>query len=285
MDTGELFHYCDLEAAQGILERRCLWATDIRFLNDASEFELARENALGARNQVLEALSTNPIYGAVQQFFDDLELHQFQQSSFRVFTACFCEDEDDISLWRTYGKNGEGYNIGFDQRGLQRLVNKDNTLTLIQVKYGMGQFLDEFRQLLDSCALKMRDHLPLPEGYEVLLKSFLIESFIDLALSFKHESFASEKEWRLVACKPVSAGSGAVPDHRYRASSNYIIPYVEIELDGSADALIVSLCAGPKRYRHVALEGLQEYVLGKKLKDRYTSLKLKASAIPFRSFG
>ena len=38
---GLLYHYTSLEALKAIVESKCFWATNVRFLNDSSEFQHA----------------------------------------------------------------------------------------------------------------------------------------------------------------------------------------------------------------------------------------------------
>jgi hypothetical protein len=41
--TKVLYHYTTTDALLGILQAGSLWATDIRFLNDSTEFTFARD--------------------------------------------------------------------------------------------------------------------------------------------------------------------------------------------------------------------------------------------------
>jgi len=45
-NNSGLFHYTNLEALRGILESGTLWATDARYLNDSSEFQLMWDKIL-----------------------------------------------------------------------------------------------------------------------------------------------------------------------------------------------------------------------------------------------
>src|ERR1035441_8491044 len=111
MDT--LFHYTTAAGLLGILKGSNIWATDLRFLNDAQE-------AVYARDMVIEAVTTmeNPVHRpehwahehgepALEEFgrYQGFVLNEMRNSEFGVYVTCFCESGDLLSQWRGYGKD------------------------------------------------------------------------------------------------------------------------------------------------------------------------------------
>jgi len=104
-----LYHYTTLEGLTGILGSTGLWASDVRFVNDASELSYA--SAL-IGNEVVAAISESE---AVRPH---LHLHSEMANPFEIgrrpFVACFCEEGDLLSQWRGYRAAESGFSLGFD---------------------------------------------------------------------------------------------------------------------------------------------------------------------------
>ena len=112
-DPELLYHYTDARGLLGILTSGHLWATEARYLNDASEldytFQLFDEFVTGAiassPSVLVEMLQQASTVGR-EAWRDDV----------LCFVACFCEDKDLLSQWRAYAHGVGGYAIGFKRR-------------------------------------------------------------------------------------------------------------------------------------------------------------------------
>jgi hypothetical protein len=107
-----------------------------------------------------------------------------------------------------------------------------------------------------------------------------------MAARYKHPSFSSEREWRLVVTRNAVDDNGGVYGECYRPDSNYLIPYVSVKLNGRLPEFIPSVCAGPKRYRMLAVAGLKGFLAQSDLlsSGEGCGIVVRASEIPFRSF-
>src|SRR4051812_30632105 len=92
-----LYQYTDATGLMGILHSGAVWATDARFLNDATELEYFRqavhETASGARTSLRTAHAV--------RFADELlenRNDQFFMGS--IYVASFSADPDVLSQWR-----------------------------------------------------------------------------------------------------------------------------------------------------------------------------------------
>jgi hypothetical protein len=106
-----LHHYTTLNGLKGITSTSSLWASDVRYMNDASELayavdliaELVRGRLAEVEDQVLrEVLPTRHGFANAFEF------------GARPFVACFCEEEDLLSQWRGYRGGETGYSLGMD---------------------------------------------------------------------------------------------------------------------------------------------------------------------------
>ena len=114
--NGLLHHYTTADGLKGIIENNQLWATSAYFLNDSAEITYG----YGVLKEVLDDwLAKNPrpegsvtlglARGLYRFFGEDL----LNRNMIRpIYLACFCEDDNLLSQWRTYGQSG-GYSLGF----------------------------------------------------------------------------------------------------------------------------------------------------------------------------
>jgi hypothetical protein len=117
----EVWHYTTIPGLQGILSSGKIWATDVRFTNDKTEFIHARDVA----NECLRAAkipglpSDFPIEELSKMFdkaFDEGALSPLQNE---VFIASFSAADDLISQWAQYADNSQGVSIAFDLRNIR----------------------------------------------------------------------------------------------------------------------------------------------------------------------
>jgi hypothetical protein len=128
-----LYHYTTQEGLLGILRDKCIWATDIRYLNDASEGQIFTNLFLDELNQRPTTDPEKPpsrlmllaqLMGAVDQPENqaqrvdkvvlNLGLDTFSWIRNQdAFVASFSAEGDLLSQWRAYSGETGGYSIGF----------------------------------------------------------------------------------------------------------------------------------------------------------------------------
>src|SRR4051812_4201029 len=94
-----LYHYTTQAGLLGILETKSIWASEIRFLNDATEFRTALDTVgaeLRTRLNELDSAEGEARGEAIFREFTALE-----EASF--FVLSLTEKGDDLSQWRAYG--------------------------------------------------------------------------------------------------------------------------------------------------------------------------------------
>lgn len=120
-DSDILYHYTSADGLVGILRQHVLWASDSRCLNDTLEFRLGLSIALDTlgRHRGFQPLR-NWVEGVIDTWSRDAGL----------FVVCFSRDGDLLSQWRAYGRDGQGYCLGFDMRNVMTHVEGFHRLRL-----------------------------------------------------------------------------------------------------------------------------------------------------------
>jgi len=196
-----LHHYTTLNGLLGITSSHSLWASDVRYMNDASELsyaadfvsEIVTETLAKVENEVLRPLL--PGYPGFANAFE---------YGARPFVACFCEEEDLLSQWRGYRSGEAGYSLGMDLSNLTALGGLPPNTYLRKVVYDPDEqrrevlnvveiWLRTAESLLDVARdLRSEDVFPYPAIWA------LQEALAEHHLCFKHPAFAEEREWRLI---------------------------------------------------------------------------------------
>jgi hypothetical protein len=128
----------------GILERRCIFATDVWFLNDAAEVRFAQK-------RMLERLRERSDLDANRGWLEELlDIGSDSNRADSLFVTSFCEEPDLLSQWRGYG-NG-GFAIGFEAERLAELEDRAGELSLVRVEYGHEQGRPRLRRVFEEIA-------------------------------------------------------------------------------------------------------------------------------------
>jgi hypothetical protein len=134
MPDGPLYHYTSLNGFLGIINSQEIWASNIFYLNDQSElyqainlFHAELDSRIGPLREELSKLNpraigpeTNPKVVNVSakiQFLETVKstaLTVVENKSIQIYISSFTALEDDLSQWRSYSSDGNGFSIGFD---------------------------------------------------------------------------------------------------------------------------------------------------------------------------
>jgi len=210
-----LFHYTSAESFLGILDSDSLWASQLRYLNDAAELVYANELIADVLSARLKRCSKNMqnVLQSVGEILPQVEYESY------LYAASFSEDGDLLSQWRAYGDAGGGYAVGVRIRdvhptALSPLVRK--------VEY------DEAAQraIVEGMVCRLPSDVETPDTVTLGLAGR--ELMADLALAgvfFKHGSFHEEKEWRALTIAMKTDRSIL-----FRAAGGIIVPFVPVSL-------------------------------------------------------
>ena len=245
-----------------------LWATDTRFLNDATELnyglDLAEEAVEAVASQGSWTESTAHFLRRVMAS-DGANLPGFLRARSEVFVACFCEEGDLLSQWRAYagGDSAGGYALKFRHRqpitGWIAQRGRES-FRLQRVVYDRQEQLQTFVNLVTRLApIYDANH---SEQRMDMLARHLVDGILEVASFCKHPSFSEEREWRIVYER--SSDQGLFPV-MHRTSRGLIVPYVELEVPGAVGEMagrmpIVEVCCGPTAEPELKQDGVKRFV-------------------------
>ncbi|MCR4954201.1 MAG: DUF2971 domain-containing protein [Treponema sp.] len=288
-NLNTLYHYTDFNAMRGIITNGEIWLWNLRRMNDSQEMQyFIKELKIAVKKQ----LCPNE-YECMEELFTE-NLRDF--NSLSSYAACFSEYADDAAQWARYAKNGMGVCIAFNKELLAKIGNAGHA-PLCKVNYSRNcddlEIAKEIANLIkeetsakssstvtDSAATKTS---PASSGEQKIHETF--NRLITSSPLFKHPSFISEKEWRLVSL-PYNVNEYLGSPHFFVEETNikkyYILNLRSVckELGFSYADLFEEICIGPQA--RVTKEVLTDYFDSTGMKELCG--KIKMSECPLRRF-
>lgn len=279
-----LYHYTGQTGLQGILKEKCVWATNIFYLNDQQELLYAKDllhktinYSIGASKPGLlelagKGLSTSNL---VLEIIDGM----LNPNLMNIYVFALSEDGDLLSQWRAYSKNGIGFSIGFDKKRFEKITSKRN----FKIDKCIYETQDQLN-LLDELYAKYKPKLePDIETFKSdegkknlvkLVKQFSSE-FLERAIFIKHRLFYEEKEWRLVAY-PIKSNYGEV---FVKEGLSYLVPFIKVPLSDDVEEIPISeIIVGPTPDPDLSVSSAELFLRSIKINN----VKVKKSNIPYR---
>ncbi len=214
-----LYHYTTFAAFDGIIRCAQLRLNNILNMNDASEMRLFMN---GICKAVTEKLNQNGLNGKsheVEVFFQKELEEEFHYSA---YAACFSKYRDDAAQWERYGYLGQGVCIAFREEVMRQMVGGVMSLQTVFYQNDMRK-----HRLVEDFYETIRKASTFPECFPTL-QNLMNEAWLQSA-AFKHPSFASEKEVRLVVSPFISQKFTMEP--KYHVSSERIKKYYPLDLN------------------------------------------------------
>lgn len=248
-----LYHYTDFAAFDGILRCAELRLNNILNMNDAAEM---RHFMNGICNAVVDKLKE---HGEIEKsrktsdFFKTVLKHEFHYSA---YAACFSKYRDDAAQWERYGHFGQGVCIAFHEDLMNEMIGGAISLQEVYYQADMNEhsLVDSFYNLIknsDSFVSALND-----------LPNMMNQAWVQSA-AFKHPSFSSEREFRLVV-SPFIANEFAI-EPKYHVSKNRIKKYYPLDLNMMCNRinihlsdLVGEIIIGPTSSQSVPI--LQDYL-------------------------
>jgi hypothetical protein len=253
------------------MEEGKLWATHIRYLNDASEF------------RVLSDTFFDHASDAVDKRRDASLMNEWSRRIRRpeIYTASFSavKTGDDLSQWRAYGGQHTGVSLGFRPQYLRDVCR--------HFLKGNQGWIGADKDSLIECAYYKQKQFPEvdPEILANIKRNLATgdrsEQIISLALygaSLKHEGFRAESEWRIAL---VRENGFPFTDLKFRQLKSLIAPYVPIplKLDG-CPIQILRVVVGPAPHMDEAVDAVK-FLLAK---NNVPVSEVVPSKIPYRNW-
>ena len=218
-----VYHYTSAEGLFGILESNSIWATDCRFLNDASESQVGVAKA----KEICRTRRFSQTSAYLEEFYRQVLTVLGVESPEPNFVFSLSEREDDLTQWRTYANDGLGFTVGFSSANLLENSQDNNAeFEFSKVYYlSRGQekavkdAFDEFEKFIKIN--KRRDF-----GGIAMTLDWVVSNYSTL---FKHSSFRSEREWRVNTYNLIDDEEER-QSVKVRAKGGRLIPYIPLNL-------------------------------------------------------
>ena len=289
---GTIFHYTSPEGLIGIFDSNSLFATDMYFLNDASEgmyvVDLMKQNIdeLCKRDELLKHNIQEEIHFAKRGKWDEL-IHNYSIS--------FSCNGDSLEMWNYYTKGNsiQGYNIGFDiqkladsiqieildDKGNQIKRNDNKHLVLYQGKviYDIDKQLSVISNIFDifyNKYLELNDKNILP-----MVAHLIVAKAMSYGQFFKSPQFEIEEEYRFIYSTFLldnNSDNGIPAKEQFRILGGRLIPYQKCKFDMSSIDLVTF---SPSLHNEMAEAGLNRLLKKYGIEGEN---KIKISDIPLR---
>lgn len=267
--ASNVCHYCTIDTLLSIIEKQCLRFTDVRFLNDSTEFfEII---------PLIEHVLTNGNYSSsFKQFFlqpsiiEDLKSYRqsysaisnvdqtYKDMPYRTYTCSLSKNCDSLNMWNYYATSSAGVNIGFDFAwNMFEGSNsyKTNTGKRLSGDIWLSRGLVIYNNFdKEKCVIKFLDHLfnvysnllqlNLLDKYRALLVQSFKEPINNMRCFFKNSHFDGEQEYRIVLKIPEETlrspkSNSNIADVSFFRRGKALVPYVDYKFKKSSISQIV----------------------------------------------
>ena len=267
-----LYHYTDFQAADGILRSAQLRVNNVLNMNDSAEMRHFMTRLSSAITGRLRGEGFAAQADQLQNLFS-----QELRKEYSAFAACFSFHRDDAAQWERYGNRGRGVCIAFQREYLQRMARGALSLQRVFYQDSMAghPMVEEFCRLLKEGADL--------SGEEV--RRAMCEAWA-CSVSYKHPSFRSEYEMRLVVSPFEKEDLKVQPC--YHVSKERIKKYYPLDLMGMCgkigiglEELVPEIIIGPESTQSKSI--LQDYLRDNGLEE--LAGKVALSKCPLRRPG
>jgi hypothetical protein len=196
-----LYHYTDAASVLGIAQSGVIRATHVAFMNDASEY-LHAVKLLSNECHAMVGKCAQPLQAQILQKMISLLDDTSTSNQYPVFVACFSAAENSLNQWRAYSRGEGRFAIGFDRTALEESALRFGA-GLAPVIYDDQEKLALVRRLLGWVLNIYPKRASAYSGGQQLthMENWITTLFViaaRLAPLLKDQSFAEEREWRIV---------------------------------------------------------------------------------------
>lgn len=269
-----VYHYCTVSVLQQIIENKTLRFSDVRFLNDETEFQNAINLAMKILNkndkqysqEFVKLLSQKSIIEQLKNYKQKyrIALYENDRRSYvecRAYTCSFSMKGNSLPMWKNYASGTLGVNIEF--------LNIGNAFESGKEIIKFGSILYEEKDK-EKCINRMFDDL-----YDVFNKSVesgcdienhIIYSYINamnnMRCFFKNKNYKKENEFRAILLLPDSEAENITDIKKgFFLRGNMLIPYVDVPLDSKfVNRIVVNPFVSKTNFEKMKL-GIEELLI------------------------
>lgn len=243
-----LYHYTTQEAFLSIVEKKELWATNARYVNDYSEMQEGADVAEDKLDDFFDWFSKQEEFAdewkRAEEAREELIRVVYDSVEVPVFLFSLSELGDLASQWRAYSGATGGLCLGF-KTSLLRQEAQAQGFKLHPCVYGKDQ-----QEKLIASAFR---------GDPVYTKKTQLKEYLEdlakLLPRIKSSYFLEEREWRLISDSEV--GSVATP--RFRPGPATIVPFVPVSFENDLNTL-AKVIVGPTPEEELAELAVESFL-------------------------
>ena len=247
------YHYTDANGLIGILNSEALWFTDIRHLNDPSEFHFGWDIALDAlKSAAKQAGAEQLVKVFCEKMLSGLD-EALQQ--FRMFVGSFSKNGDELGQWRAYANDGQGSCLGVSESVFATTDLQQDPLknpVVIVIRYDADEAKKEQRDgVMQAVELLKRPEVKNACANTPVAREFLQNLSAKLAIwiyfvaaGFKHSAYQAEEEIRLLL---INETEKLQPYVRARVRKGALVPYIPWPFSPSLrqEGIVTNIRLGP----------------------------------------
>lgn len=289
-----LYHYTSQAGLIGIVDSDTLWASDVLYLNDVSEYIYTADLA----QKLVRKLRASHDKEDIKKFQSILESGLKEPLS-RVYVCSFSEEGDLLSQWRGYCPSAGGFCLGFNRERLSEVSrtlgasfkkciydpSEQQALLYDILNTAVSQFPEEVEISPTVYELDTQDGgagwsnirtelLNRDRSIEDMVMRFT-EEILRLAPLFKHPKFKEECEWRLSI-----EGTGVAHVTKYRQGSSFLIPYKVLPFALRKRKVLSEVIVGPCPHPRLSARAVGRFLRESLGYD----VRVNNSTVPFRSW-
>jgi hypothetical protein len=266
-----LYHYTSISTLLKILDsdpeqKICVWATHAKYFNDPYEYNLAISLL---KRSLSRFEKENSKKGNKSEKLSKKAISSFGIIAGSPFILSLSENADDLTMWRTYGTNGEGVAIGFDKKELQLYAESQNITNtrLLKCEYRENAVLTGLTRYWSA----VYDDINFVSGRTKISSLRLLFDISNFCFSFKKSEYKNEKEWRL--CKNEMESKNIF----FLEKGGVLIPYVKHIFPKE---IIKRIIVGPCVNKKMTQESIDNFLRVRKFVADKGFLKM--SKVPYR---
>lgn len=304
----DIWHYTSANGMNGIIQKNGIlhfWFSRSDCLNDTSEGKEINDYyqmaclLLLQKGEISEEFfdCIKDLNASVTRTFEfplasTTEAHTYAKvcrAECEAYICCFSLQADSLDMWRYYSKSDGGYSLQFDATLFDYWGKTLYSNPLQYPKYAFIESMKvvynpaEKRELILNIIKKVYSAFSIDktETGRHAASRYIIESELQrLQFKFKHECFASEKEYRFVLYLPKKKPTDMcqdLPSIQFRTMNGVIVPYIDLEIP-NGNELLQNLLVSP-----FIIETAKENALRSFLDSRgFHNCNIAFSSLPVR---
>ena len=305
--ASKICHYCTINTLKNILDKECLRFSDVRFLNDSTEFveiiplikSVLSEKGYTSKFKklILESAQMKELKEYRQSYVGvSKDTHQYEEKVYRTYTCSFSTERDSLSMWNYYAADGDGVNVLFDHswnmfEGSEKTeVNIGEKLKNGIIIYrGLVIYEDNdkkkcLREMLNRLQDLYREVEDDIEKYKEWILFAFKHSVNHMRCFFKNKNFECENEYRIVLKIPEEllmtreCNDDIVEKGQFKRG-NILIPYIDYKFKKES---IKQITLNPyiKEENNIFKLSVEEILWHSQM----TNVKIVNSKIPIRKY-